>query len=118
LSLFIDIASWLLLTAGGCLMAASGLGLVRLPNLFARIHAGGLADTGGAALLILGMALQAGWTLVTVKLIMIGIFLFFTAPTAGHALAHAALLGGIDPEASGDGDEDEDDTGDSHVGSP
>ncbi len=110
MSLLVDIASWLLLTAGGCLMAASGLGLVRLPNLFARIHAGGLADTGGAALLILGMALQAGWTLITVKLILVGIFLFFTAPTASHALAHAALLGGIDPDATAEGDEDEEDT--------
>lgn len=118
MNLAIDMASWLLLTAGGCLMAASGLGLVRLPNLFARIHAGGLADTGGAALLILGMALQAGWTLVTVKLILVGIFLFFTAPTASHALAHAALLGGVDPEASADGDEDENDDEDSHAGRP
>ena len=118
MSLLIDIASWLLLTAGGCLMVASGLGLVRLPNVFARLHAGGLADTGGSALLILGMALQAGWTLVTVKLIMVGIFLFFTAPTAGHALAHAALLGGIDPDEKDEAEEDDGEGGDddSHVG--
>lgn len=109
MTLAIDIASWLLMTAGGCLMVASGLGLLRLPNVFTRLHAGGLADTGGSALLILGMALQAGWTLVTVKLIMIGIFLFFTAPTASHALAHAALLGGVDPNVAGEGQEDEDD---------
>lgn len=118
MSLLIDILSWLLLAAGGCLMAASGLGLVRLPNLFARIHAGGLADTGGAALLILGMALQAGWTLVTVKLILIGIFLFFTAPTAGHALAHAALLGGLDPDEKGEAEDDEAESDDTPVGRP
>ena len=107
MNLAIDIASWLSLTAGGFIMVACGLGLVRLPNVFARLHAGGLADTGGSALLILGMALQAGWTLVTVKLVLVGIFLFFTVPTASHALAHAAILGGIRPEAEGEADEDD-----------
>lgn len=109
MNLAIDIASWLLLAAGGSLMVASGLGLVRLPNVFARLHAAGLADTGGSALLLLGMALQAGWSLVTVKLVLIGIFLFFTAPTAGHALAHAALLGGISPDDKGESEDDEED---------
>jgi len=35
---------------------------------------------------------------VTVKLILIGVFLFFTSPTASHVVAHAALLGGLSPE--------------------
>ena len=108
MSLALDLLSWLLLLAGGVLTAASGLGLVRLPNVFARLHASGLADTGGAALIIAGLALQAGWSLITIKLLLIGVFLFFTAPTASHALGHAALLGGISPDDKGEADEDED----------
>jgi len=94
----VDMASWALFVAGGGLMLIGGLGMVRLPNFFARLHASGLVDTGGAAALLLGMALQAGWSMVTVKLVLIGIFLFFTSPTASHAVAHASLLGGLAPD--------------------
>lgn len=106
MSLAIDLLSWLLMAGGGVLMVISGLGLVRLPNIFTRLHAAGLADTGGVALLLLGMGLQAGWSMVTVKLILIAVFLFFTAPTASHAVAHAAILGGLSPEDHEDTEDD------------
>jgi hypothetical protein len=44
-----------------------------------------------SGLLLLGLMLQAGWTLVSVKLLLIGVLVFFVSPTAGHALARAAL---------------------------
>lgn len=98
MSLALDILSWVLLLAGAAFMLTSAVGMIRLPDFFARLHGASLADTGGAALMILGMALQAGFTLVTVKLLLIGIFLFFTSPTATHAVAHAALIGGLSPD--------------------
>ena len=98
MSLALDIASWALMVLGGGLMVTSAIGLLRLPDVFTRLHGASIADTGGAALLLLGMALQAGFTLVTVKLALIGIFLFFTTPTASHAVAHAAILGGLSPD--------------------
>ena len=98
MSLAVDIASWLLMVGGGLLMVASGIAMLRLPDFFTRLHGAGLADTGGAGLLLLGMALQGGFTMVTVKLVLIGVFLFVTAPTASHAVAHAALLGGLSPD--------------------
>jgi len=98
MSLVLDIVSWALMLLGGGLMVTSAIGILRLPDFFTRLHAAGIADTGGAALLLLGMAIQAGFTLVTVKLVMIGIFLFFTSPTASHAVAHAALIGGLSPD--------------------
>jgi multicomponent Na+:H+ antiporter subunit G len=97
-SLAVDILSWALMLAGGFFMLVSGIGMIRLPDLFTRLHGASVADSGGAALLLLGMALQAGFTLVTVKLLLIGIFLFFTTPTASHAVAHAALIGGLSPD--------------------
>jgi len=106
LSLVVDILSSLMMVAGGLLMVVSGLGLVRLPNIFTRLHAAGLADTGGIALLLLGMALYAGWSMVTVKLLLIAVFLFFTAPTASHAVGHAAILGGLAPEDHEDSEDD------------
>jgi multicomponent Na+:H+ antiporter subunit G len=98
MSLAVDILSWVLLLVGGGFMLTSAIGMVRLPDFFTRLHGASLADTGGAALMIVGMALQAGFTLVTVKLLLIGIFLFFTSPTATHAVAHAALIGGLSPD--------------------
>ena len=74
------------------------LGLIRLPDVYARIHAVGIIDTAGVAFFILGMITLSGWTLVTVKLILIGIFLFFTSPISGHAIARVAHLSGITPE--------------------
>ncbi len=98
MTLAIDMLSWFFLIAGAAFMLTSGLGMIRLPDFFTRLHGASLADTGGAALMLVGMMLQAGFTLVTVKLILIGIFLFFTSPTATHAVAHAALIGGLSSE--------------------
>ena len=65
-------------------------GLIKLPDVFARIHAAGMIDTGGTAFFILGMILQSGWSLITVKLILIGIFIFFTSPVTSHVTANLA----------------------------
>ncbi|MDP3440270.1 MAG: monovalent cation/H(+) antiporter subunit G, partial [Azonexus sp.] len=51
-----------------------------------------------AGLILLGLTLQSGFTLVTVKLLMIGLLIFFASPTASHALARAALLRGVKPK--------------------
>jgi multicomponent Na+:H+ antiporter subunit G len=75
-----------------------GIGLVRMPDLFTRMHAASVTETLGAGLILLGLMLQAGLTLVTVKLIMIGLLIFFASPTSSHALARAALLGGVKPK--------------------
>ncbi len=102
MSTALDIASWIALVAGGLLLVTSALGMLRLPDLFTRLHAAGLADTGGAALVLVGLALQTEFGLATAKLAIIGVVLFLTAPTASHAVAHSALLGGVSPEAERD----------------
>jgi multicomponent Na+:H+ antiporter subunit G len=70
----------------------------RFPDFFTRLHAAGIADTLCALLILLGLALQAGFTLVSLKLFLIFVFLFFTSPAATHALANAALHGGLKPK--------------------
>ena len=101
MSALLDIASWALLVAGALTLAVSGLGLLRLPDVFTRLHAAGLADTGGAALLLAGMALQLPPGAATVKLLLIAIVLWLTAPTASFAIGHAALSGGSEESESG-----------------
>lgn len=96
-----DIASWILLLAGSFFFVIGMLGLHRMPDIFTRMHAVSVAETLGVALLIFGMLLQAGFTLVAVKLIFILLVLFVTAPVSSHALARAALHDGEKPLLAG-----------------
>jgi multicomponent Na+:H+ antiporter subunit G len=97
MSLPLDIVSWICLVAGGVFCAIGALGLVRMPDFYTRMHAASVTDTLGAGLMLLGMMLQAGLSLIAVKLVMIGLLIFFTSPTATHALARAARERGLVP---------------------
>lgn len=92
-----DLLSLVLLSAGSFFIVVGSIGLIRMPDLFTRMHATSIIDTLGAGLLIAGMMIQAGFTLVSVKLAILLILFFFTSPVATHALAQAALHDGVDP---------------------
>ncbi len=96
----IDVLSWILLAGGGAFIFIGGLGALRLPDFFTRMHAASLTDSMGSILILLGIMLQAGWSLATVKLVAILAFLLLTGPTASYALANSALLSGLRPENS------------------
>ena len=92
-----DIVAWILML-GGCFFTVVGaFGLVRLPDVYTRIHSAGVLDTVGAGLLLLGLTLYGGLTIVTVKLLLILVFIFFTGPTACNAVANAIHSVGIRP---------------------
>jgi multicomponent Na+:H+ antiporter subunit G len=95
--ILVDALSWLLLLAGSFFVLVGGIGVLRMPDVFTRLHPAGLTDTLGATLILAGLMIQGGWTLITIKLILIFVFLLFTSPTASHALAKAALSDGIKP---------------------
>ncbi len=94
----LDLLSRVCLLAGSIFCMIGALGLLRLPDFYTRLHAASVIETLGAGLLLLGMMLHAGLTLVTVKLVFIGVLLFFVSPTATHALARAAHLRGVKPD--------------------
>lgn len=94
----IDIASWLLLIAGGVFVFIGGVGALRMPDFYTRMHAASLTDTLGTILVLLGIILQAGLSLAAIKLAAIIVFLLLTCPTAAYALANAARLSGLTPE--------------------
>ena len=93
----LDVASFLLMTLGGLCVFIGGVGVLRMPDLYTRMHAASVTDTAGMALVVLGLFLQAGLSLALVKLMAILVFLFVTSPTASYALANAALLSGHRP---------------------
>jgi multicomponent Na+:H+ antiporter subunit G len=98
----IDIVSWILVVIGAFFTMVGAFGLVRMPELFTRMHAASVTDTLGAAFLIFAMVLQAGFSLVTVTLIFILLLFVFTTPVVTHALAQAALHEGTPPLLSED----------------
>lgn len=93
----IDLATWALLMSGAFLCVVGGIGLHRLPDFFSRAHGAGVTDTLGAGLVLGGLMLQAGWTVVLVKLVFVLALLWITSPTAAHAIARAALEDGLEP---------------------
>ncbi len=103
----VDLLSWLCLLGGGFFVLAGGIGVVRLPDVYTRSHAAGMTDTLGAGLILTGLMLQGGFTLITVKLILILVFIFFTSPTSTHALIHTAHASGIQPVLDGTADEED-----------
>jgi len=97
-----DILSWPLMIAGSFFYLVGAIGLLRMPDVFTRMHATSVSDTFGAGLLLVGMMIQAGFTLVTAKLFVLLIILLYTGPVATHALARAARFAGVEPQLHDD----------------
>ena len=98
MALFLDVLSWVMLLTGGVFVVIGGIGIIRLPDLYTRMHAASLTDALGTLLIIFGIMLQAGLSLASIKLAAIAGFLMLTGPTATYALANAALLSGLLPK--------------------
>lgn len=93
----LDILSWASIITGSIFCVIGAIGIIRLPDVYCRMHAAGIIDTVGVGLILLGLAFQAGWTLALAKLAMILIFILFTSPTSCHALCRAAAYAGVHP---------------------
>lgn len=95
-----NILVWAFLVGGGLFSLIGGLGVLRMPDFYTRTHAASLTDTMGATLILLGLAifntLERGFDLVTVKLVIVFLFLYLTSPTAAHALVKAAYSKGLE----------------------
>jgi multicomponent Na+:H+ antiporter subunit G len=99
MTVVLDFVTWVCIVAGAAVAVIGGLGLLRLPDVFARMHGAGMIDTLGLGAILLGLMVQAGFSLITVKLVLILVFVFFTSPMTTHALARACLNAGVEPRA-------------------
>lgn len=97
MALLLDLLSWILILGGGFFAVTGGIGILRLPDIYTRLHASGMTDTMGAGMILAGCMLQSGLSLVTVKLFLVLLFLWLTSPISTHAVARAALHVGIRP---------------------
>ena len=97
MDMLVLVLSGLSLAIGVIALLIGSLGLIKLPDVYCRIHAVGMIDTAGASFIILGMIIHQGSSLVSFKLALIGVFLFFTSPIATHAVAQVAHKTGVKP---------------------
>lgn len=102
IGMIVDILSWVLILVGGAFTLVGAVGLVRLPDMFSRMHGASLIDTSGAGLMLVGFMLQAGFSLVALKLMFLLALLFMIGPVISHALAKAALESGLEPQLAED----------------
>jgi len=98
MEMLFDAVSWVLILVGSVFLVVGGIGVVRLPDVFTRMHGAGIIDTMGACAILIGLMVQAWFNIVTIKLVLIVVFIMFTSPTTTHALARAALGGGARPQ--------------------
>ena len=106
MALVADIVSWIFLIAGSALGIIGGIGIHRFPDFFSRMHATSTTDTLCAGLILSGLFFQEGFTINSAKLLFIFLFLLYSSPIAAHAVARAALHGGLKPVTSSDDAED------------
>ncbi len=66
------------------------IGLIRMPDVYCRMHATTKCDTMGAGLIFLGLIIWQGLSFISVNILVILIFIWLTNPTAAHAIAQGA----------------------------
>ena len=102
MSTVLDLISGFCFLAGGLLCVTGGIGLLRFPDFFSRLHASSVTETLATPLIIIGVMLQIELSLDTIKLLLIIVFVLATNPTATHAMAKSALHGGQVPKTGSD----------------
>ncbi|HSG60466.1 MAG TPA: monovalent cation/H(+) antiporter subunit G [Pseudomonadales bacterium] len=95
--MLIDILATGLMAIGAFFVFVGGLGALRMPDFYTRMHAASLTDSAGPIFILSGLMVQSESYLVAVKLFAVLVFLLITAPTASNALASASLLAGNKP---------------------
>lgn len=106
MELLMTLLTWPIALVGIVFLLAGAVGVLRLPDLYTRLHAASVTDTGAGLLIGLVLFVHAlvvfGSVMAAIKMLLIMGFTLFTAPTASHVLAKTALLTGLVP-VGGDG---------------
>jgi len=107
LDIVLHLLGWVMIFFGSIFSIIGAVGVLRFPDFWSRLHAASISESAGLILLLAGMAMEAGWSLVSFKLLLIGVFIFITGPTSTHAVANAAMVSGLRPTTDLPDDPDE-----------
>ncbi len=102
MDIFLDICSWMFISIGGFFCIIGALGVYRFPDIFSRMHAQGVIDTGGVAFILLGLILQSGFNLTSARLLLLGAFIFFIGPPVTYMFVRTLLHYGSNPMGGSD----------------
>lgn len=100
----IDLIARIIMIIGGVFALIGAIGVLRMPDVYNRIHSQTICVVGGAILILLSIVLLKGVSMYSLKALIIAVFLFVTNPVGSHAIARAAHKSGVDlcPESIGD----------------
>ncbi len=90
-----EIIASILIFLGSAMTAAAGIGVLRLPDVFIRMHAATKVGTLGSGLILAGAAVHFGDPGIVLRCVLIVVFLLLTAPIGAHMIGRAALRLGI-----------------------
>ncbi len=97
MSIFREIIAGFFVFSGCFFIVVASIGIVRLPDFYTRVHPAGKADTLGQIMVLIGLMVYEGLSLISVKLLFIIIFILIANPTATHALVKSAYISGLKP---------------------
>jgi len=97
MDILLDILSWICLLIGCALGISGAVGIFRFKEFYSRVHAASVTDTLCVFFIMLGLILQSGFSLISVKLIIAVALLWLTSPVASHALIRSAYQTGLKP---------------------
>jgi multicomponent Na+:H+ antiporter subunit G len=98
MDIIIIITSGLCLFIGSFLCISGGIGILRFPDFYTRMHAAGVTDTLGSGMILIGLMVLSTDFLVFAKLVMVLLLTLLVGPTTSHVLAKAALHNGLTPK--------------------
>jgi multicomponent Na+:H+ antiporter subunit G len=90
-----EIVTFALMMSGALFMLLAGVGILRMPDLYMRISATTKAATLGAGLTLLALAVYFNKLGIASRALATIVFIFLTAPVAGHMIARAAYFLGV-----------------------
>jgi len=87
-----DLLATVAVVLGAALGVLSAVGILRMPDVYIRLQVASKASSLGIALLMLGVAAHFGDLSVTIRALLVVVFLFLTAPVAAHVIGRAAYI--------------------------
>ncbi len=90
-----DIIAATLCVTGAVFFVIGTTGLLRLPDLYSRIHVCTKSDTLGGCSVLLGLAVYGGFSFASLKLLLVAFFLLLSSATCGHAIGRSAFVRGL-----------------------
>lgn len=97
MSAVIEIVTGIMLVVGASFALVASVGLIRLKDVYMRMHAASKAGTLGSGLMLIALAVYATDLAIATRALAGVVFFLLTAPISAHLLAKASYAAGYRP---------------------